>query len=134
MANPPPPVAYSPTTPDAPKTFGTILHFGVNDLTVTGLLVDTYKRSSKYAKVDEIVGQAGIVTGVRMSDFRAEVRVTGRVLNADTFVLKPSDILSINGDNVLITTSDLNASATGFTTVDIAGTSYEGVSGLEPAD
>ena len=133
MANPPPPVAHTSTKPDSPITFGTILHYGVNDITVTGLLVDSYKRSAKYAKVDEIVGQAGIVTGVRMSDFRAEVRVTGRILNADTFVLKPSDILTINGDNILITTTDLNASATGFSTIDVGGTSYEGVSGLEPA-
>jgi uncharacterized Zn finger protein len=114
-------------------TVGTILHYGLEDLTITGLLVDSYKRSAKYAKVEEIEGQTGIVEGIRMSDYRADVSVSGRVLTATAPNAKVGDILAINGDNILIMSIDLSASSSGFATIDMSGTSYEGVTGLDPA-
>lgn len=129
MANPPEPATFTPS----PVTKGTIVHYGVEDISITGLLIDSYKRSSKYNKVEEIVGQGGIAEGIRMSDYRADVSVSGRALEASTVSNKVGDVLSINGDNILIMSIDISASATGFATYDISGTAYEGVSGLEPA-
>jgi hypothetical protein len=129
MANPPTPTTFTPS----PVTVGTILHYGLEDLTITGLLVDSYKRSAKYAKVEEIEGQTGIVEGIRMSDYRADVSVSGRVLTATAPNAKVGDILAINGDNILIMSIDLSASSSGFATIDMSGTSYEGVTGLDPA-
>lgn len=129
MANPPAPTSYTAS----PKTYGTILHYGVEDITVTGILIDSYKRSSKYNKVDEVVGQNGITEGIRMSDYRADVSVSGRIVENGGFSIKVGDILTINGDNILIMSLDLSASGTGFATYDISGTAYEGVTGLEPA-
>jgi hypothetical protein len=129
MANPPTPTTFTPS----PVTVGTILHYGLEDLTITGLLVDSYKRSAKYAKVEEIEGQTGIVEGIRMSDYRADVSVSGRVLTTTAPNAKVGDILAINGDNILIMSIDLSASSSGFATIDMSGTSYEGVTGLDPA-
>lgn len=129
MANPPAPTGHT----TSPKTYGTILHYGVADLTVGGILVETYKRNAKYAKVDEIAGQGGIVEGIRMSDYRAEVTVTGRMKESTSVTYKVGDTLTINGDNILIMSLDMSASATGFATLDIGGTAFEGVTGLEPA-
>lgn len=129
MANPPAPTTFTAS----PQTYGTILHYGVEDITVTGILIDSYKRSAKYSKVDEVVGQDGITQGIRMSDYRAEVSVSGRIIEGGTFAQKVGDILAINGDNILIMSLDLSASGTGFATYDISGTSYEGVTGLDPA-
>lgn len=129
MANPPAPTTYTAS----PKTYGTILHYGVEDLEVTGILIDSYKRSAKYNKVDEVVGQNGITEGIRMSDYRAEVSVSGRIIEGGSFSGKVGDVLTINGDNILIMSLDLSASGTGFATYDISGTAYEGVTGLEPA-
>ena len=129
MANPPTPTTFTPS----PVTVGTILHYGLEDLTIVGLLVDSYKRSAKYAKVEEIEGQTGIVEGIRMSDYRADVSVSGRALVATASTAKVGDILAINGDNILIMSIDLSASSSGFATIDISGTSYEGVTGLDPA-
>ena len=132
MANPPSPQAHTATT-TTPITHGTVLSYGVEDLSITGMLIDSYKRSGKYASSAEVMGQNGIVQGVRMSDFRAEVSVSGRVLAAGGPTLEVGDILAINGDNILITSLDLSASATGFAQIDISGTAYEGVTGLGPA-
>lgn len=126
--NPPTPTGHYPS----PKTFGTILSYGVEDLTITGILIDSYRRSAKYAKTEEIEGQGGIVEGIRMSDYRAEVAVSGRVKADTSPTLKVGDILAINGDNILIMSLDISASSSGFATLDISGTAYEGVSGLEP--
>jgi hypothetical protein len=133
MANPPSPTGFTPTTPDAPLQFGTLVHYGLNDLTVVGILIDSYKRDAKYAKMDEVVGENGIVEGIRMSDYRVELSVSGRLLDADTFVLEVGDTLTINGDSGLITAISMSASGTGFTTADITATAYEGVAGFAPA-
>lgn len=129
MSSPPSPPSYNAS----PKTYGTILHYGVEEITVTGLLVDSYKRSGKYAKTEEVVGQDGIVQGVRLSDFRAEVSVSGRATTVGALSVKVGDVLVINGDSILVMSIDLSASGTGFSTYDISGTAFEGVSGLSPA-
>jgi hypothetical protein len=129
MANPPAPTTFTPSA----VTKGTVLHYGVDDLSITGILIDSYKRSAKYNKVEEVVGQDGITEGIRMSDYRADVSVSGRIIENGSFAIKVGDVLTINGDNILIMSLDLSASGTGFATYDIAGTAYEGVTGLEPA-
>lgn len=128
MANPPAPTTHTPS----PVTVGTILSYGVDDLSIAGILIDSYKRSAKYNKVDEVVGQDGITQGIRMSDYRADVSVSGRILESGGFDIKVGDILTINGDKILIMSLDLSASGTGFATYDLSGTAYEGVTGLEP--
>jgi hypothetical protein len=131
MANPPPPTGHTDTT-TTPLTKGTVVHYGLEDLTIAGIIIDSYKRSGKYNKVDEIVNQKGITEGIRMSDYRAEISVSGRMLASDGFIIEVGDVLTINSDNILVHSVDMSASATGFTTVDVSGTSYEGVTGLEP--
>lgn len=128
MPNPPNPTTFTAS----PRTYGTILHYGLDDLEVTGLIIDSYKRTAKYNKVDEVVGEDGITSGIRMSDFRADVSVSGRILESPAFTIKVGDIMSINGDNILIMSLDMGASGTGFATYDISGTAFEGVTGLEP--
>lgn len=132
MANPPAPTSFTATT-TTPVTHGTILHYGVEDLSITGILIDSYRRGGKYARTDEIIGQKGITEGVRMSDFRADVSISGRMLQNATYAGKVGDILAINGDNIVIMDINMQASATGFAQLDISGTAFEGVSGLEPA-
>jgi hypothetical protein len=128
MANPPAPTTHTPSE----VTHGTVLSYGVDDLTVAGIIIDSYKRSSKYNKVDEVVGQNGITEGIRMSDYRADISVSGRILEAGGFTLKVGDLLDINGDKGLIMSLDLSASGTGFATYDISATAFEGVTGFEP--
>ena len=57
MANPPAPI-------DPPSssvvTHGTILSYGLDDITVTGVLIDSYKRDAKFANVDEITPGRGL--------------------------------------------------------------------------
>ena len=129
MANPPAPTTFTPSA----VTKGTVLHYGVDDLSITGILIDSYKRSAKYNKVEEVVGQDGITEGIRMSDYRADVSVSGRIIENGSFAIKVGDVLTINGDNILIMSLDLSASGTGFATYDISGTAFEGITGLEPA-
>lgn len=128
MANPPSPTGHYAS----PKTIGTIVHYGLEDIAITGLIVDSYRRSAKYAKVEEVTGQVGITEGIRMSDFRADVSVSGRMKEGVTFTLKVGDQLSINGDSILIMSLDMSGSSSGFTTLDISGTAFEGVAGYEP--
>ena len=111
-------------------THGTILKYGVDDISVSGLLVDSYSRSVKYAAMDEIVGQDGKVEGIRMSDVRAEISVSGRVKATATTIVKAGSILAINGDNALITDVSMSAGSKDFVKVDIKAVAYENVSGL----
>ena len=130
MANPPAPTTFTPSA----VTKGTVLHYGVDDISVTGIIIDSYKRSSKYNKVEEVVGQNGITEGIRMSDYRADVSISGRIIESGSFAIKVGDVLTgFNGDNILIMSLDLSASGTGFATYDISGTAFEGITGLEPA-
>lgn len=111
-------------------THGTILKYGVDDIQVAGLLVDSYSRSVKYAVSDEIVGQDGIVEGLRMSDARAEISVSGRMKATATVIAKVGATLSINGDVGVITDISLSAGSKDFVKVDIKATAYENVAGL----
>lgn len=117
---------------DSPVTHGTILKYGLDTLDVTGVLIDSYSRSIKYASVDEIVGQNGIVEGVRMSDARAEISVSGRVKASGSYSGLVGAIFSINGDSSVITDISLSAGSKDFFKIDIKSTSYEGVTGLAP--
>lgn len=141
MANPPLlPNGFTATSPNDPVTYGVIIHYGLNDITVTGLILDSYKRDVKYAKVDEIQGKNGLIEGVRMSDYRVDISVSGRVVEdaggtgyTAGFTHKVGDILQVNGDKAVITSISLSASGGGFTTLDVSATSYEGITALAPA-
>lgn len=130
MANPPLPNP-SPTT--TPVTHGTILSYGLEDLTITGIIIDSYKRDANFASVEEITDQMGIVTGVRMSDYRVQISISGRILATGTPTFKVGDVLSVNGDQGVITDIGIGGEAKGFAKYDIKATSYEGVTGLSPA-
>jgi hypothetical protein len=127
MANPPLPV----TPPDlsAEVTHGTILSYGLDDLTVVGILIDSYKRDASFANVDEIPDQMGIVAGVRMSDYRISISVSGRVLAAVAPTVKVGSLFSANGDTGIITQISLSGEAKGFAKLDISVTAYQGVTG-----
>jgi hypothetical protein len=129
-----PPVPQSPNT--APVTFGTILHFGLPDIEVTGIIVDSYRRDAQFAQTQEVTDQMGTVIGLRMSDFRANVSVDGRVLASNTANMpdiKSGDILTINVDKIVITSAGYNGTANGFHTFSISGTAYSGITALAPA-
>lgn len=111
-------------------THGTILKYGIDDIQITGLLVDSYSRSVKYAAVDEIVGQNGQVEGIRMSDARAEISVSGRIKATATTINRVGETLQINGDTGVITDMSMSAGSKDFVKVDIKATAYENVSGL----
>ena len=119
------------TTSD-PKEYGTILKYGVDGVTVAGILVDSYSRSVKHANMEEIVDQNGIVTGIRMSDGRAEISVSGRVKTSASTLVKAGATFAINGETALITEVSLSAGSKEFTKVDIKAACYEGVTGIKP--
>lgn len=132
MANPP-----SPLDPnESPVTYGTIIHFGLKDIAVTGILIDSYSRQEQFADTQEVTNQAGVVVGVRMTDFRANVSVDGRVIENSSggvdYTTKVGDILEINGDKVLINQVSYSGQAKGFHTLSISGTSYAGIAALAP--
>jgi len=68
MADANPPLPLAPGTPGDVITKGTVLHYGLDDIAVTGIIIDSYKRDQQYADVQEVTNQAGKVVGVRMSD------------------------------------------------------------------
>jgi len=126
MANPPTPV----DTPSEVVTHGTILSYGLEDITtVTGIIVDSYKRDASFANVDEITNNMGVVTGLRMSDYRVNISVSGRVLASGSPSVKVGDILAVNGDSGVITQVSLSGEAKGFAKLDISATAYSGVAG-----
>jgi hypothetical protein len=127
-----PPTPQTPTA--APVTFGTILHFGLPDIDVTGIIVDSYRRDAQYANTQEVTDQLGVVIGLRMSDFRANVSIDGRVLVAASMPpIKAGDVLTINVDKIVIQSVGYNGSANGFHSFSISGTAYSGISALAPA-
>ncbi len=119
-------------------THGTILKYGIEDLkdtliNVTGILIDSYSRSIKFASTEEIVDQNGIVVGVRMSDARADISVSGRVrATGSTFGSKVGDILNCNGDKGVITDISMSAGSKDFVKLDITATSYAGITAIAP--
>jgi hypothetical protein len=132
MANPPLPLDPN----ESPITYGTILHFGLKDLAVTGIIIDSYKRDQQYADTQEVTNQAGVVVGVRMTDFRVNVSVDGRVIENDTggvdYEVKAGDILEINGDKIVINSVSYSGQAKGFHSLSISGTAYAGIAALAP--
>lgn len=130
--NPPQFDGLENTSPDTPKTYGTVLKYGLDDLTVTGILIDSYSRNVKHANMEEIVDQNGIVTGIRMSDGRAEISVSGRVKNDAATLVKAGATLAVNGETALITEVSLSAGSKEFVKVDIKAACYEGISAIAP--
>lgn len=132
MANPPLPL--DPTA--SPITYGTIIHFGLPDLEVTGILIDSYKRDQQYADTQEVQNQAGITVGIRMTDFRANVSVDGRVIENNSggvdYTVKVGDVLEINGDKIVINSVSYSGQAKGFHSLSISGTAYSGIAALAP--
>lgn len=114
------------------KEYGTILKYGIDGLTLAGILIDSYSRSVKHANMEEIVDQNGIVTGIRMSDGRAEISVSGRIKTSLVSFVKAGSTLAINGETALITEVSLSAGSKEFTKVDIKASCYEGVTGIKP--
>jgi hypothetical protein len=114
------------------KEYGTVLKYGVDGITVAGVLVDSYSRSVKHANMEEIVDQNGIVTGIRMSDGRAEISVSGRVKTSAVTLVKAGATLQINGETALITEVSLSAGSKEFTKVDIKAACYEGIAAIKP--
>lgn len=127
MANPPAPLAHIAS----PKTYGTVLHYGLADLAVTGILIDSYRRDTQYADTQEVIDQTGKAVGVRLNDFRANVSVEGRVLQDTAYTVKAGDSLTINGDVIIIMSVSYSGQAKGFHTLSISGTAYEGVTGAQ---
>ncbi len=132
MANPPLPV--DPPSLNAPVTHGTILSYGLEDLpTVTGIIIDSYKRDASFANVDEITDNMGIVSGLRMSDYRISISLSGRVLAAQAPTVKVGDLFSTNGDTGVITQISMSGEAKGFAKLDISVTAYQSVQGMVTA-
>ena len=133
MANPP-----APLDPNAsPITYGTVIHYGLPDLAVTGILIDSYKRDQQYADTQEVQDQSGVTVGIRMNDFRAQVSIEGRVIEADgsgavSYTIKVGDVLVINGDKIAIMSVSYSGQAKGFHSLSISGTAYSGIASLAP--
>lgn len=129
-----PPAPQSPNT--APVTFGTILHYGLPDLEVTGIIIDSYRRDPQFANTQEVTDQVGTVIGIRMADFRVNVSIDGRVLASNTANMpniKNGDVLTINNDKIVIMSAGYSGSANGFHSFSISGTAYSGIAALAPA-
>jgi hypothetical protein len=127
MANPPEPVP--PPATDV-VTHGTILSFGLDGLSVTGILIDSYKRDAKFANMDEIQNQMGEVTGLRFSDYRVDISVSGRILTTASPTVKVGSTFTVNGDTGVITDLGMGGEAKGFAKLDIKAVCYSKVSGL----
>ena len=132
FSNNPPQFDGLEDTLTAAKEYGTILKYGIDGLILTGILIDSYSRSVKHANMEEIVDQNGIVTGIRMSDGRAEISVSGRVKSTATTLVKAGNTVAINGETALITEVSLSAGSKEFTKVDIKAACYEGISTIKP--
>jgi hypothetical protein len=139
MAQSNPPLPLAPNS--SPVTYGTILHYGLKNLAVTGILIDSYRRDQSFADTQEITNQAGITVGIRMTDFRVNVSVDGRVLVDPTdgsilYEVKVGDVLEVGPtggkDKIVINNVSYNGQAKGFHSISISGTSYAGISELAP--
>ena len=125
-----PPVPLDPS--NSPITHGVIVHYGLDNLAVTGILIDSYRRDTQYAATEEISDQSGKTVGIRQNDFRANVSIEGRVTYPSSYTVRAGDSLPINGDTILINSVSYNGQAKGFHSLSISGTAYEGVTGLKP--
>lgn len=109
-----------------------ILRYGLSDVSVTGILVDSYSRSAKFANMEEIVNQNGVVEGIRMSDARTEVSVSGRIKASVATTAKAGAIITVAGESSLVTEVSLSAGSKEFVKFDIKATSYEGITAITP--
>jgi hypothetical protein len=132
FANNPPQFDGLEDTLTQAKEYGTVLKYGVDGVSVAGILVDSYSRSVKHANMEEIVDQNGIVTGIRMSDGRAEISVSGRVKTSASTLVKAGATFQINNETALITEVSLSAGSKEFTKVDIKAACYEGITAIKP--
>jgi hypothetical protein len=83
--------------------------------------------------MEEIVDQNGIVSGVRMSDARADISLSGRIkATATTINNKVGDVLQCNGDKAVITDISMSAGSKDFVKLDIKATAYEGIATIAP--
>lgn len=139
MAQSNPPLPLAPNS--SPVTYGTILHYGLKDLAVTGILIDSFRRDQQFADTQEVTNQAGVTVGLRMTDFRVNVSIDGRVLvdPADGSILyevKVGDVLEVGPtggkDKIVITSVGYNGQAKGFHSISISGTAYAGIADLAP--
>jgi hypothetical protein len=103
---------------------------------VTGIIIDSYRRDPQFANTQEVTDQVGTVIGLRMADFRVNVSIDGRVLASNTANMpniKNGDVLTINGDKIVIQSAGYSGSANGFHSFSISGTAYSGITALAPA-
>lgn len=112
--------------------FGTILKYGLDDLEIAGILIDSYSKSAKYATSEEIIDQDGIVSGLRMADARVEISVSGRIKSNAASLVKAGAKLEINDETGVITEVSMSAGSKEFVKVDIKATCYEGITELKP--
>lgn len=107
---------------------GTAAIHGING-TITGLLLSSYSYSETYNGKEEIVGQDGIVTGVRYFDLRKTLNAEGVV--PTSYTKAAGDNLSFTGNSKAFTgaieTVEERGEARGAMRVSITAVSYEGI-------
>lgn len=100
------------------------------DGTATGLLVQSYTFSETYNGKEEIVGQDGVVVGIRYFDLRKSLSLEGVV--PTTYAYAAGDNLSFTGNQKAfagaIESVEERGEARGAMRVSITATEYEGVS------
>lgn len=113
----------------SPVIKGTAVINGV-DGTVTGLLVQSYTFSETYNGKEEVVGQDGVVVGIRYFDLRKTISIEGIV--PTSYDYSAGDNLSFTGNQKsfagAIETVEERGEARGAMRVSLSGTQYEGVS------
>lgn len=101
---------------------------GING-TVTGLLLQSYSVSETYNGKEEIVGQDGVVVGIRYFDKRTSLSAEGVV--PSTYSLSAGDNLTVTMNSKAfsgaIETVEERGEARGAMRVSISAVDYEGV-------
>ena len=102
---------------------------GING-TITGLLLQSYTVSTAYNGKEEIVGQDGVVIGIRYFDKRVTLSAEGVVPTSYSFTA--GDNLNFTGNSMAFTGAiesvEERGEARGAMRVSIQGVDYEGVS------
>lgn len=102
---------------------------GVNG-TITGVLVESYTYSESFNGKEEIVGQDGVVIGLRYFDKRKQVNLTGVV--PTSYSQGAADTVSFNGNgravNGALENLEERGEAKGALRVTFTIVEYEGVS------
>lgn len=101
---------------------------GVNG-TITGLLVQSYTYNETFNGKEEVVGQDGVVVGIRYFDLRKTLSVEGVV--PSSYTKAAGDNLSFTGNTKVfsgaIESVEERGEARGAMRVSISATQYEGV-------